>query len=392
MFPQLTHRLHPFRRLVGNQTLNTSGTRHQEADNAYAGSPHVGQARILRQGSGVEFVTHDASIQPGRYTFANLDVLTAHLGKASGGRPESGGIRGSMSRTGTYSRRAADGTQAVTFLRSRARRDLLGCRVAGHRGPDNRSSGRSRITGCADPRRRRGRVRRSVPEVHGHRERRRAVGLSDNGDMVEYRVGDGRLNFHAWKKNTIYEYWSMGGDQHGWHRHQLRGRRRRVRHLHVSPGSPTLRGAQDRRVARDDSYVDQYDWAWHAQQPERVAVLCRAQWHHTRSREILMAGEGCLKYRDETWPQGFPPDWNTIKTVIELNGTWTDGSPRSVDISIKLESLTIDMPDFDRPAAHGPVVDGSTITATFPDYRTYTGNLQPPKTIRWSNGSAWTKV
>ena len=75
----------------------------------------VGQARILRQGGGVEFVTHDASLQPGRYKFADLDELTAYLGKVLGGRPEGGGIGGSMSRKGTYSRRAADGTQAVTF-------------------------------------------------------------------------------------------------------------------------------------------------------------------------------------------------------------------------------------------------------------------------------------
>src|SRR5438093_5443195 len=75
----------------------------------------VGQVRTIRQEGGVELVTRDALIQPDRYTFANLDEFTAYLGQGLGGRPESGGIRGSMSRKGTYSRRAADGTEAVTF-------------------------------------------------------------------------------------------------------------------------------------------------------------------------------------------------------------------------------------------------------------------------------------
>ena len=99
-----------------------------------------------------------------------------------------------------------------------------------------------------------------------------------------------------------------------------------------------------------------------------------------------------MNYLNETWPTGFPSDWDTIKTVIELNGSWTDGSPRSAVISVKFKSLTIDMSAYNRPAAHGSLVDGSTITVTFPDDKTYTGQLHPPNTIRWSNGSAWTKI
>jgi len=83
---------------------------------------------------------------------------------------------------------------------------------------------------------------------------------------------------------------------------------------------------------------------------------------------------------------------DTIKTVIDLNGRWTDGSTRSAVISAALTSLAIDMSAYNRPSAHGSIVDNSTITVTFPDDATYTGKLQSPKTIRWSNGSAWTKV
>ena len=54
----------------------------------------VGQARTIRQNGMAEFVAHDASIQPERHTFANLDERTAYLGKVLSGRPEGGGIRG----------------------------------------------------------------------------------------------------------------------------------------------------------------------------------------------------------------------------------------------------------------------------------------------------------
>jgi hypothetical protein len=81
-----------------------------------------------------------------------------------------------------------------------------------------------------------------------------------------------------------------------------------------------------------------------------------------------------------------------IATVLDLNGRWTDGSTRSAAISRGLDALTVDMSAYGRPAAHGSVTGASTITVTFPDDRTYTGTLQSPRTIRWSNGSTWTKL
>jgi Ricin-type beta-trefoil lectin domain len=85
--------------------------------------------------------------------------------------------------------------------------------------------------------------------------------------------------------------------------------------------------------------------------------------------------------------------WETRTiTVLDLTGSWTDGSTRRAVLSTRFPSLTIDMSAYGRPAARGSIVDSSTITVTFPDDATYTGKLQPPSTIRWSNGSAWTKV
>jgi len=68
----------------------------------------------------------------------------------------------------------------------------------------------------------------------------------------------------------------------------------------------------------------------------------------------------------------------TIPPVLELNGRWTDGSSRSAVISAAFTALTVDMSAFNRPAANGSIVDASTITVTFPDDATHTGQLLPP--------------
>jgi hypothetical protein len=85
-------------------------------------------------------------------------------------------------------------------------------------------------------------------------------------------------------------------------------------------------------------------------------------------------------------------DRSRIRTVIDLNGQWTDGSPRRAVISSAFNSLTVDMSAFHRPAAHGSILNSSTISVTFPDDRSFTGTLQPPNTIRWSNSTVWRRV
>ncbi len=352
----------------------------------------VGQVKTIRQDGRVEFVTRDALIQPGRCTFANLDELTAYLGQVLGGKPEGGGIRGSMSRKGTYSRRAADGTQAVTLgdpvldaISSAAGALVIGDRTIdlreGHGLPvaPNTGAGGGVVVFDAP-------YLKFTGIVNGAER-----WASDDGALVEYRMGTGRMMFHAWKKHTIYQYWSMGGEISIFNTNAKFEAADITSIYYMSVTSPCQQ-FPGYDSDRDDKYVDQYEWGINAQQPERVAALCRAQWHHAQFADVVTAGDGCLIYQNATWPIGFPPDWATINTAIELNGIWTDGSPRRAVISVKLRSLTIDMSAYNRPAAHGSIVDWSTITVTFPDDATYTGNLEPPHTIRWSNGSAWAKV
>jgi hypothetical protein len=351
----------------------------------------VVKARTIRQDGGVEFVAHDASIQPDRCTFANLDELTAYVGQVLGGKLEGEGIRGSMSRKGTYSRRASDGTPAVTFgdpvldaISSAAGTLVIGDRTIDLR-EDHGSLGAP--TGAHG-----GVVVFDAPYL-------KFTGIvsgaerwaSDDGALVQYRMSTGRLNFHAWKKKTLYYYWSMGGEISisGTNANFEAADITTINYMSVTSPCQQFPGYDS---DRDDSYVDQYEWGINAQQPERVAALCRAQWHHARFADVVTAGEGCEIYRDAIWPNGFPPDWTPIDTGIELNGIWTDGSPKRAVIFVKLRSLTIDMSAYNRPAAKGSIVDYATIKVIFPDDATYTGTLELPNTIRWSNGSAWTKV
>ena len=76
-----------------------------------------------------------------------------------------------------------------------------------------------------------------------------------------------------------------------------------------------------------------------------------------------------------------PADWNAIHTVVNLNGNWTDGSPHSAAIAVDFSNLTVNMSAFSRPTAHGTIVSGSSIKVTFPDDKTYTGELQTPNRI-----------
>ena len=82
----------------------------------------------------------------------------------------------------------------------------------------------------------------------------------------------------------------------------------------------------------------------------------------------------------------------TAATLMDLNGKWESGGVPGPVISVDGNSIAVDMSAYRRPLAKGLVVDGSNISVTFPDDKTYTGRLSLPKTITWSNNSTWTKV
>ena len=351
----------------------------------------VGQVRSMQQSGKVEFVTRDVLIQPDRYTFANLDELTAYVGETFGGQPAGQGLRGSMTRKGIYSRRAADGTDAVTFgdpvldaVSSATGTIVIGTQtidlVEDLGSPESVNAAGGGAVASAS-----GLVKTGI--VNGAER-----WATDDGSLVEYRMGAGTLSFHAWnRRRTFPPYWSAGakifikGTNADFEFADIRS----YYYMSVtSPCEPSVDGDSD----SDDSYLEEYEWGVNAQRPERVASLCRARWHHSQFADVVTAGEGCLRYLNDSWPTGFPPEWTPISTGLELTGLWTDGSAQRAVISRKPRSLTIDMSDFDRSAAQGSIVDFATIEVTFPDDATYTGTLESPNRIRWSNGTTWTKV
>jgi phospholipase C len=82
----------------------------------------------------------------------------------------------------------------------------------------------------------------------------------------------------------------------------------------------------------------------------------------------------------------------SIQTVLELRGEWASGGVAEPFISVTGNSILVDMSALHRPAASGSVLDSTHISVHFPDDKTYTGVLQAPNVIKWSNNSAWTKV
>jgi hypothetical protein len=85
-------------------------------------------------------------------------------------------------------------------------------------------------------------------------------------------------------------------------------------------------------------------------------------------------------------------DYPGVQTIIDLNGNWASGGVPGPVITVTGNSLAIDMSVYGRPTARGAILDNADIWATFPDDDSYTGKLQAPGEIIWSNNSAWTKL
>ena len=360
----------------------------------------MSQVRTIGGDGEAEFVTHDAVIQPGRYSFASQDELNAYLVEMLGAKKQHGGIGGSVSCKGKYVRRSADGTPAVTFgdpvldtISSAAGTLVIGGRTIDLTAlrPGANTLGRAPVAGS-------GVVVFDAPALKMtgivHDAERWAL---DDGSYVEYRIRNGRLGFHAWRQGPSladFGAWDMGVEISVWNTatHFEAAAITALNFMSVdAPCQQFSAGGNGVIADYNDNHVDLSDWGIFAQQPERVAGLCQAQWHHRQFVEFVTAGSGCLGYKTLSWPTMFPPDWTPIVTETNLNGSWTDGSTHSATISVSRRSFSIDMSAFGRPAAKGTIDGFAEITATFPDDTTYKGQLVG-NTIRWSNGSQWTKI
>ena len=79
-------------------------------------------------------------------------------------------------------------------------------------------------------------------------------------------------------------------------------------------------------------------------------------------------------------------------TAFGLSGRWTDGTGPGPVVTMSDTNIAVDMSALGRPPATGFVINSSSISVTFPDEGTYTGQLIAPNTIRWSSGLPWTKI
>ena len=363
-------------------------------------SSTISQVRTLHGDGGAEFVTHGGVIQPGQSSFASQDELNAYLVKMLGAKKQNGGIGGSISRKGTYVRRSPDGTPAVTFgdplldtIASANGKLVIGGRTIDLTAlrPEANKLGQSRIG--AD-----GLVAFDAPSLTQTGVVQDAERwISDDGTYVEYRIRNGRLGFHAWKQGPSVAdlgAWEMGVEVSVWNTicEFEAAAITAINYMSVSaPCQQFSAGGPGNIVDYNDTHVDLSDWGIFAQQPERVAGVGQARWHHRNFAEFVTAGSGCLRYKTDPWPTQFPADWTPIVTETNLNGNWTDGSSQSAVISVSRRSLAVDMSAYGRPAANGTVDNYSEITVSFPDDTSYTGQLVG-NAIRWSNGSQWTKV
>jgi hypothetical protein len=356
----------------------------------------IDQIRTVKGDGQSDFITHDAVIRPGRSSFASQDDLNAYLVKVLGAKLQNGGVVGSLSHKGKYVRRSADGTDAVTFgdplLDSIS--SATGTVVVGGRTIDLKPL-RPGANTPAQPGS--GGVIFDAPAlkfmgiVHDAEQ-----WVSEDGSYVEYRIRNGRLGFQAWRRGPSIQdlgAWEMGVQVSVWNTPMKYEAAAVTAINYMSVNAPCQQfsaGGAGATSDFNDTHVELSDWGILAQQPERVAGMCQALWHHRQFSNVVTAGSGCLGYETASWPL-FPVEWTPIVTETNLNGNWTDGSTHSAVITVTRRSLSIDMSAFGRPTASGTVDGYADITATFPDDKTYKGQLVG-NTIRWSNGSQWTKV
>ena len=360
----------------------------------------MSQVRKILVDGQAEIVTQDAVIQPGAHSFTNQGALNAYLVETFAARAERGGIAGSLSCKGRYIRRSVEGTPAVTFgnpildtISSANGTLAIGGRTIDLTPLRPSANMPGRASGAGG-----GAVAFDAPALKFKGIVNDAEKWAlDDGSYVEYRIRSGRLGFQAWRNGPSISdlgFWDMGVGISVWNTpaNYEAAFINAINYMSVdTPCQKFLAGGTGRTVDFNGTHVDLSDYGLLAQQPERVAGVCMAQWHHRKFGDLVTAGSGCLGYPNDFGTITFPPDWTPIVTVTNLNGYWTDGSPRNAVISVSRRSFSIDMSAFGRPTANGTIDDPADLTAIFPDDKTYTGQLVG-NAIRWSNGSQWTKV
>lgn len=107
---------------------------------------------------------------------------------------------------------------------------------------------------------------------------------------------------------------------------------------------------------------------------------------------IVMAGVGLIAGATGAGaaPVGTAPTASALP--FSLTGNWTDYGPARPSIINNGNNIVVNMSYAGRPTAFGTVTGPSTIVVRFPDAGTFTATVPRSGSIRWSDGTIWTKV
>lgn len=265
---------------------------------------------------GARFAARNGLLAAGDGRFASAEDLTRHLCQVLYAQPEGGGVRGSMTRSGSYARRAADGRDAVTLGDAVLDEvtSAAGTLVVGDRSIDVAALPAGGQPPEAPPVAAADSTLVYAGQVNGTEE-----WVATDGSEIQFRAPEGTLTFHAWKRSYWFGYWSMGASVTADGENYQAG----IIDSNYYMTVPERTGCEIVKVGQatdsNNNYFDEWQWGWNAQQPERVASLCRVQWNGARFAGLVTAGSGCTNYQSYQWPTGFPPDWPPLPTGVEVS-------------------------------------------------------------------------
>jgi hypothetical protein len=141
--------------------------------------------------------------------------------------------------------------------------------------------------------------------------------VAHDQSIVQYRVDAGTLTFHAWKRSHLL-YWSLGASMTADGPHYDAADILSNYYMTLPDGPACEVVKVGHATDHDNSYCDEWQWGIHAQEPNRVASLCRAQWNDARFTDVVTAGSGCPNYQNYPWPTGYPTDWPPLPTGVQI--------------------------------------------------------------------------
>ncbi len=256
------------------------------------------------------FTGPDAVVRPFDGEFVDREHLVAHLSEKLRIPVEAGGLRGSMTRKGKYTRRSRTGDIVHTFgdpildMITNDEGDLI---VGGRRfavGREELRDSRQRLgglstldlAGLGDDFVRSHGPRAAMGEgdyVLLTRTSELTAFASKNPAQRDFFLTGDHLRFKAWKKKFAI-YWSMGAEIETWG-HDFDEARIDSRYLDTAFGQTCSVIKIDSDQDRNDDYVDEYEWGVGSPQPIRVESSCTARWKRQNFAGQVEAGPPCFE-------------------------------------------------------------------------------------------------